>query len=945
MSKIKWVLKSIGTFVVRTMVKEIITSILEDSTLQRTYKFPENQMDPQEYDNLNKQNQMDTQKYYDSYCLYYEIYTEREKHCMRCTHADCKHSGYAKLGSGHVLIGLTELKYGRIPALLESVGVNSTNSRQAVERILDINPKNSRISKAKQWYGSKVKNIKRKGMNTMDNFKQKGMDVTDKFKRNPTTRNLSLLPLTDRCMRVLTQAVSESFHLGHGFISEHHILMALLSQNGGVAIQVLRELNVDLDDLKIKTIIEFGKEEPAVYKGMPHPDPLPNPRQSYVVAPTIAKYGYDITEKARNGKFDPVIGRSEEIQRVIQILCRKTKNNPLLIGEPGVGKTALIEGLSQRIADDEVPASLKNKRICSLDVGLLLAGSKYRGTFESRIKNIMHEAAKADIILFIDELHIIIGAGTLNGGADAANILKPALSRGEFQCIGATTTAEYRKYIQKDPALDRRFQPVTVNEPSIDEANQILSGIRECYENHHKVIILDEAIMAATKLSSQYITNRFLPDKAIDLIDRAASRVQIKNPTVPFEVLKLDVGLRTILKSKADAISNQEFKKATSLRENELEIRKKIDDIIQDKEVSKVFNQIPRVTKEDIAEIVADSTKIPVSKITKNESENLLKMEESLCNLVIGQGNAVQAVCKAIKRSRVGLKDPNRPIASFLFCGPTGVGKTELTKVLAEYLFDFKTSMVRLDMSEYMESHSVSKLIGSPPGYVGYGDGGLLTEAVRERPYTIVLFDEIEKAHPDIFNLLLQILEDGRLTDSQGKTVNFKNTLLIMTSNLGADIIEIFGGRLELGLGIEFSEEEKNLYYNNHIKTLVNERLKESFKPEFLNRLDDIIIFQPLSKHVIEQIADNMMEEVFKKMSKRAIYVHVTPDFKTNLIEIGYDRSYGARPLRRAITRFLEDTLADLLISGQIQESDTVLLDFKDGEVKFYKNGDFDKLE
>jgi ATP-dependent Clp protease ATP-binding subunit ClpC len=627
---------------------------------------------------------------------------------------------------------------------------------------------------------------------------------------------------------------------------------------------------------------------------------------------------------AIDNKLDPVVGRAKEIERVIQILGRRTKNNPVLIGEPGVGKTAIAEGLASRIASKDIPDILEDKRVVTLDIGLLVAGTKYRGEFEERLKKIMDEIRSAgNVILVIDEVHTLIGAGAAEGAIDAANILKPALARGELQCIGATTLDEYRKHIERDAALERRFQPVMVGEPSVDETIEILYGLRDRYEAHHKLKISDEALVAAAKLSDRYISDRFLPDKAIDLMDEAGSRVRLINSQLPPAAKELDKELRQILKEKDDAVRSQDFDRAGELRDREMEIKAEIRTIAQTKSNGASGDGVePVVTEEDIAHIVASWTGVPVNKLTESESEKLLHMEDTLHQRLIGQEDAVKAVSRAIRRARVGLKNPNRPIASFVFSGPTGVGKTELAKSLASYFFGAEEAMIRLDMSEYMERHTVSKLIGSPPGYVGYNEGGQLTEAVRRRPYTVVLFDEIEKAHPDVFNMLLQILEDGRLTDAKGRTVDFKNTLLILTSNIGSKVIEKGGS----GIGFEFSEDATETQYNR-IRSLVNEELKNYFRPEFLNRLDEIIVFRQLNKLEVTQIAEIMLKEVFGRLTEKGIVLEVTDRFKDRLITEGYSPSYGARPLRRAIMRLLEDSLAEEILSGRIKDGDTALVD------------------
>jgi len=644
--------------------------------------------------------------------------------------------------------------------------------------------------------------------------------------------------------------------------------------------------------------------------------------------PTLDEFGSNLTQMAGDGKLDPVVGRAKEIERVIQILGRRTKNNPVLIGEPGVGKTAIAEGLAQRIANKDVPDILEEKRVVTLDIGLLVAGTKYRGEFEERLKKIMDEIRQAgNVILVIDEVHTLIGAGAAEGAIDAANILKPALARGELQCIGATTLDEYRKHIERDAALERRFQPVMVGEPSVDETIEILYGLRDRYEQHHKLKISDDSLVAAAKLSDRYISDRYLPDKAIDLIDEAGSRVRLINSQLPPAAKELDKELRQILKEKDDAVRSQDFDRAGELRDREMEIKAEIRAIAQSKSASgRAEGEEPVVTEEDIAHIVASWTGVPVNKLTESESEKLLHMEDTLHQRLIGQEDAVKAVSRAIRRARVGLKNPNRPIASFIFSGPTGVGKTELAKSLASYFFGSEEAMIRLDMSEFMERHTVSKLIGSPPGYVGYNEGGQLTEAVRRRPYTVVLFDEIEKAHPDVFNMLLQILEDGRLTDAKGRTVDFKNTLLILTSNIGSKVIEKGGG----GIGFEFADDASESQYNR-IKSLVNEELKQYFRPEFLNRLDEIIVFRQLSKDEVKEIAEIMLKEVFGRLGEKGICLEVTDRFKERLIEEGYSPSYGARPLRRAIMRLLEDSLAEEILSGRIKDGDTAVVDVDEG--------------
>ncbi len=703
-----------------------------------------------------------------------------------------------------------------------------------------------------------------------------------------------------------------------------------------MAARVLENLNIDLTKVRTQVIRMLG-ETAEVGTGA-------STTKGNLKTATLDEFGTNLTKLASESKLDPVVGRHSEIDRVVQILGRRTKNNPVLIGEPGVGKTAIAEGLAQRIQTGDIPDILEDKRVLTLDIGLLVAGTKYRGEFEERLKKIMEEIKSAgNVILVIDEVHTLIGAGAAEGAIDAANILKPALARGELQCIGATTLDEYRKHIERDAALERRFQPVMVGEPSIEDTIEILKGLRERYEQHHRLKITDDALEAAAHLGDRYISDRFLPDKAIDLIDEAGSRVRLINSKLPPEAKQIDRELRQVQKQKEESVRDQNFDQAGQLREKEMELSAKIKEVLDNKKESTVGEQSdvdnsvksdsnllqsPLVCEEDVAHIVASWTGVPVQKLTETESVKLLNMEETLHQRLIGQDEAVKAVSRAIRRARVGLKNPNRPIASFIFSGPTGVGKTELTKSLASYFFGSEEAMIRLDMSEFMERHTVSKLIGSPPGYVGFNEGGQLTEAVRRRPYTVVLFDEVEKAHPDVFNLLLQLLEDGRLTDSKGRTVDFKNTLLIMTSNIGSKVIEKGGG----GLGFEFSGDSVEDSQYNRIKSLVNEELKQYFRPEFLNRLDEIIVFRQLTKNEVKEIAEIMLQEVFVRLQDKGIKLNVTDAFKERLVEEGYNPSYGARPLRRAVMRLLEDSLAEEVLSGRIKDGDNALVDIDDNK-------------
>jgi ATP-dependent Clp protease ATP-binding subunit ClpC len=727
------------------------------------------------------------------------------------------------------------------------------------------------------------------------------------------------LPFTPKAKRIFEQAFKEATQLGHQYIGPEHLLLAITQDREGVAAKVMEKLNLDLGQVRTQIIRALG-EVATTSTSSKQNSGFAGSRDNNTA--TLNEFSTNLTKLAAEGKLDPVVGRTKEIERVIQILGRRTKSNPVLIGEPGVGKTAIAEGLAQRIISKSVPEILEDKQIFTLDMGSLLAGTRYRGDFEERIKQIMAEVRQAgNIILVIDEIHTLVGAGAIGGGMDAANILKPALARGEIQCIGATTLDEYRKHIEKDAALERRFQPVMVGEPSVEEAIEILYGLRDAYEQFHKVNISDDALEAAAKLSDRYISDRFLPDKAIDLIDEAGSRVHLRNSQASPVTKELKKELRQVTQDKNEAVKQQDFEKAGDLRDRELELEAKLKAILDNKDQSN--NTItPIVDEEDIAQIVASWTGVPVSKLTESESELLLHMEDTLHQRLIGQDEAVTAVSRAIRRARVGLKNPHRPIASFIFSGPTGVGKTELAKALASYFFGSEEAMIRLDMSEFMERHTVSKLIGSPPGFVGYDEGGQLTEAVRRKPYTVVLFDEIEKAHPDVFNLLLQLLDDGRLTDAQGRTVDFKNTLIIMTSNVGSKAIEKGGS----GFGFEDSENEAESRYNR-IQTKVNEDLKQYFRPEFLNRLDEIIVFRQLTKDEVKQIADIMLREIATRLLEQGIVLKVTEKFKDLLVKEGYDPSYGARPLRRAIMRLLEDSLAEAMLSGQVSNGVTAVVD------------------
>jgi len=820
----------------------------------------------------------------------FERFTEKAIKVIMLAQEEARRLGHNFVGTEQILLGLIGEGTGVAAKVLKSLGVNLKDSRIEVEKIIG---------------------------------RGSGFVAVE-------------IPFTPRAKRVLELSLEEARQLGHNYIGTEHLLLGLIREGEGVAARVLENLNIDLTKVRTQVIRMLG-ETAEVGTGA-------SSTKGNLKTATLDEFGTNLTKLASESKLDPVVGRHSEIDRVVQILGRRTKNNPVLIGEPGVGKTAIAEGLAQRIQTGDIPDILEDKRVLTLDIGLLVAGTKYRGEFEERLKKIMEEIKSAgNVILVIDEVHTLIGAGAAEGAIDAANILKPALARGELQCIGATTLDEYRKHIERDAALERRFQPVMVGEPSIEDTIEILKGLRERYEQHHRLKITDDALEAAAHLGDRYISDRFLPDKAIDLIDEAGSRVRLINSKLPPEAKQIDRELRQIQKQKEESVRDQNFDQAGQLREKEMELSAKIKEVLDNKKESTAGDQTdadnsvksdskllqsPLVSEEDVAHIVASWTGVPVQKLTETESVKLLNMEETLHQRLIGQDEAVKAVSRAIRRARVGLKNPNRPIASFIFSGPTGVGKTELTKSLASYFFGSEEAMIRLDMSEFMERHTVSKLIGSPPGYVGFNEGGQLTEAVRRRPYTVVLFDEVEKAHPDVFNLLLQLLEDGRLTDSKGRTVDFKNTLLIMTSNIGSKVIEKGGG----GLGFEFSGDSVEDSQYNRIKSLVNEELKQYFRPEFLNRLDEIIVFRQLTKNEVKEIAEIMLQEVFARLQDKGIKLSVTDAFKERHGEEGYNPSYGARPLRRAVMRLLEDSLAEEVLSGRIKDGDRATVDIDDNK-------------
>jgi len=800
-------------------------------------------------------------------------FTERAQKVLIIAQQEAAALGHNYVGTEHLLLGIVKEGKGIAAQVLRGMGVDSDKVIEKIE------------------------------------------ELTGRGDQGAVTQ---MIYLTPRTKRVLELSVLEARRMNHNYVGTEHLLLGLIREGEGVAAKVLRDLNVDL-----------GKAREEIMKALSSGVPgQGEAAQNDVQTPTLDQYGRDLTQMARDGKLDPVIGRAKEIERVIQILSRRTKNNPVLIGEPGVGKTAIAEGLAQKIVEGQVPEIIKGKRVVTLDLASMVAGAKYRGEFEERLKKVMSELTTAgNVILFIDEMHTIIGAGAAEGAIDASNILKPALARGEIQAIGATTLDEYRKHVEKDPALERRFQPIMVGEPTVDETIQILEGLRDKYESHHRVKITDEAIRAAAVLSDRYIADRFLPDKAIDLIDEAASKVRIKTITAPPELKKLEEKIEDIKKEKEEAISHQEFEKAAALRDEERKLKQQLGEIKGSWEKD-TRQATAEVDEENIAAIVSDWTGIPVTKLAEEETQRLARLEDVLHQRVIGQNEAVKAVAKAVRRARVGLKDPKRPIGSFIFLGPTGVGKTELSRALAEALFGDEDATIRIDMSEYMEKHSVSRLVGSPPGYVGYEEGGQLTEKVRRKPYSVILLDEIEKAHPDVFNILLQILEDGRLTDSKGRTVDFKNTVVIMTSNVGAHTI-----RKQKRLGFTDAGEDAKKDEYQKMKEGIMEELKKTFRPEFLNRVDEIIVFHQLEEDHILKIVDLMLAELSERVKDLQISLEVTGEAKQLIAKEGFDPMYGARPLRRAIQNMIEDRLSEEMLSGKVKEGDTVMVDAKDGKI------------
>ncbi len=803
-------------------------------------------------------------------------FTQRAEKALNLAQQTAGELGHSYVGSEHLLAGLAKEQEGIAGRTLEQFGVTVDKIIEEIEKIT--------------------------GKGTPDQNAPQG--------------------LTPRTKKIIELAVMTASQLGAGYVGTEHLLMGLIREGENVALQVLNSLDVDIEKLYTSLVDAIGASSDSdmtVSKS--------GEKGKKSSTKTLEKYGKDLTKAAKEGKLDPVIGRKDEIDRVIQILSRRTKNNPALIGDPGVGKTAIAEGLAQKIVSGDVPETLAKKRIIALDLTGMIAGTKYRGEFEERIKSVLEELQNAkDVILFIDELHIIVGAGAAEGAVDAANILKPALARGDIQVIGATTLDEYRKHIEKDSALERRFQPVTIGEPSQEDAIEILKGLRDRYEAHHRIRISDDAITSAVKLSVRYISGRQLPDKAIDLIDEACSRVRMKNMTPPNNLKTLEDELKSISAHKEEAVKAQDYEQAAKLRDEENAKKAEIESERKTWE-SKNTKAGGEVTEQDIAEVIASWTGIPAARISEDEGERLLHLEDTLHERVIGQDEAVTAVSKAIRRGRVGLRDPKRPIGSFIFLGPTGVGKTELCKTLAEALFGDENAMIRVDMSEYMEKHSVSRLIGSPPGYVGYDEGGQLTEKVRRKPYSVILLDEIEKAHPDVFNLLLQILEDGVLTDGQGRKVDFKNTVVIMTSNIGATKIT---GQGRKSLGFAEGENTEQTQTFEQIKNEVMTDLKQAFRPELLNRIDEIIVFHRLGEEEIEKIAEGMLKNVANRMQDMEITLSWTDNAKKHLAKAGFDPVYGARPLRRAIQSQVEDLVAEEFLSGKIKRGQNVTLDEED---------------
>ena len=806
----------------------------------------------------------------------FDRFTDRARKVMGLARQEAQRFNHDYIGTEHILLGLIQEGSGVAANVLKNMDIELKKIRGEIEKMV---------------------------------------------KTGPTMVTMGQLPFTPRAKKVLELALEEASNLGHNYLGTEHLLLGLLRESEGIAAQVLMNLGIKLEDVR-EEVLEFLGAEPP-----PAPEKEKGGTPSKSKTPALDTFGRDLTELADEGKLDPVIGRHREIERVVQILSRRTKNNPVLLGEAGVGKTAIVEGLAQRVIHRDVPETLHSKRMVVLDLAMMVAGTKYRGQFEERIKAVMAEVRKAkNIILFIDELHTLVGAGGAEGAIDASNVLKPALSRGEVQCIGATTLDEYRKYIEKDGALERRFQTILVDPPNKDEALEILKGLRDRYEAHHRVKIPDEALAAAVELSSRYITGRFLPDKAIDVMDEAAARVRLRALTQPPGLKELDEEIKELEKEKDESVAGQDFERAARLRDTAYKLKKKKETLQKEwRERAKEDNGT--VDANQIAETVSSMTGIPLKSLDQDEARRLLQMEEDLHETVVSQNDAIKAIARAVRRSRSGLKDPKRPMGSFIFLGPTGVGKTHLAKALARFMFGEEDALIQVDMSEYMEKHNVSRLVGAPPGYIGFEEGGQLTEKIRRRPYAVVLLDEIEKAHPDVFNMLLQIMEEGRLTDSFGRNIDFKNVILIMTSNIGANII-----KNQATLGFQKTNEEVTF---ERMKADLMQEVEKHFRPEFLNRVDDVIVFHQLTRHDMSTIIDIQLKDVYDRLTQKRIVLSMPKEAKEFLIEKGFNPDFGARPIRRAIERHVEDAMSDSILRGTIKEGSTVEVRVQDGELQF----------
>ncbi|QGU00746.1 ATP-dependent Clp protease, ATP-binding subunit ClpC [Candidatus Syntrophocurvum alkaliphilum] len=818
-------------------------------------------------------------------------FTQRARNAVIHAQEEAKELNHPAIGTEHILLGLLREGEGVGAKALLSLGIDLEKVRQEVKKLIGQNG---------------------------ENLEEAAGD----------------LPITPRAKKVFNLAFDEARIQGVNYVGTEHLLLALIREEEGVAGQALITMGVKLDEVREQVMLLLGNDNQSSMGNEPTGEPKPiqqtqqtgSKRKGKSKTPTLDSFSRDLTNDAKEGRLDPVIGRDFEIERVVQVLSRRTKNNPVLIGDPGVGKTAIVEGLAQRIVESVVPEILLDKRVVALDLSSMIAGTKYRGEFEDRLTKIVNEIKSAgDIIVFIDELHTLVGAGAAEGAIDAANILKPSLARGEFQCVGATTLNEYRKYVEKDAALERRFQPITVDEPSVEESIEILKGLRDRYEAHHSVKISDSALEAAVKLSARYITDRFLPDKAIDLIDEASSKVRLEKYILPQELKDKQENLEEIIKEKEEAINAQEYEKAARLRDEEQKVK---DELLQERKewASKRSVESGAVGEEEIAVIVSNWTGVPVSKIAAEEGEKLVNLEEVLHQRLIGQDEAVKSVARAVRRARAGLKNPKRPIGSFVFLGPTGVGKTELARALADAMFGSEDAIIRLDMSEYMEKHAVSRMIGSPPGYVGYDEGGQLTEKVRRKPYSVILLDEIEKAHPDVFNILLQVLEDGRLTDGHGRTVDFRNTIVIMTSNVGAESIQ-----RDKTVGFNRAIDEAQNY--DKMKQRVMDHMKHTFRPEFLNRVDELIVFQSLSEEELKEIVNLLIKDLSQRIKENGYELEITEAASELIMKEGYDPSFGARPLKRALQKLVEDTISEEILKNTFAPGDKVVIDAKDGEI------------